>query len=148
MSYNRTEGEQKPKSLWRGSSPDLQQFAGKDSMSDRALLNRLKRLERDTDVLLTEVSRSSPDCICFPESEPPELYYPVERDVASSVKCPLHGHRFRDPPFHVYASKWLIALRDQRLTGHSAQYQRAWAASFPPDRLAAVEEEWQEIRRP
>lgn len=70
-------------------------------------------------------------CICFPENEPPFFGLPGEQRIAASVKCPLHGDRFKQPIFHLYAATWRRErepLRRQRL---SPQYQKAWDASFP-----------------
>jgi hypothetical protein len=54
-------------------------------------------------------------------------------DLAAGVQCPLHGKRFT-PRFHLFVAAWLweneVKFRWPRL---SAQYHKAWAASFPPD---------------
>jgi hypothetical protein len=81
------------------------------------------------------MEKGSPVCICFPEDEQPFFGRGEER-IAASVKCPLHGERFKPTAFDVYVSEWRRKkepLRRQRL---SPQYRKAWAASFPPRLLA------------
>jgi hypothetical protein len=80
-----------------------------------------------------EVGKGSSECICFPEDEQPFFRTSEESDLAAGVQCPLHGTRFT-PRFHIYVAAWLweneVKFRWPRL---SAQYHKAWAASFPPD---------------
>jgi hypothetical protein len=80
------------------------------------------------------------NCICFPADKQPFFCSPAEEHVAATVKCPLHGNRFRQPISHIYVSAWLAekepARRRQRL---SAQCQKAWAASFPPSEQRPIE---------
>jgi len=109
-------------------------------MSTRSLLRRIEKLEQRVKQFAQARSRFSPDCICFPENEEPFFGFPVEGDIAFAVKCPLHGDRFKWPKFYIYVAAWLrekAAVRRQRL---SAQYQKAWAASFPADLWPAEEE--------
>jgi hypothetical protein len=81
------------------------------------------------------------DCICFPENEPPFFGFPIEQEIASEVKCPLHGDRFQ-PMFHLYVPKWRRdneqSVRWFRL---SEQYHKAWYAGFRLDLWPAEEEE-------
>lgn len=70
------------------------------------------------------------DCICFPENEQPFFSHPIEESIAAPVKCPLHGDRFRQPIFHVYVSKWRREGEPARRQRLSAQYRKAWEASF------------------
>jgi len=108
-------------------------------MSTRSLLRRIEKLEQRAEQIAKARSRSSPECICFPETEPPFFGFPIEGDIAFLVKCPLHGDRSKWPIFYVYVAKWRREgepLRRQRL---SAQYQKAWAASFPSDLWPAEE---------
>ena len=113
-------------------------------MSRHELLRRIENLEHRVAQVAKARSRSSPDCICFPENEPPSFGFPIEGDLAFAVKCPLHGDRFKWPIFFIYVAKWRREsepLRRQRL---SAQYQKAWAASFPSDLWPAEEEKTEE----
>ena len=55
-----------------------------------------------------------PDCICFPDKEPPFFCEPFEEEMAAQVKCPLHGERFKRPQFFMYASSWLRAKEPAR----------------------------------
>lgn len=108
------------------------------------LEKRISRLEKRVEQVAKARSKSSPDCICFPATEQPFFGFPIEEDIAFLVKCPLHGDRFRWPRFCLYAAKWRREgelVRRQRL---SAQYQKAWAASFPSDLWPAEEEETDE----
>jgi hypothetical protein len=75
----------------------------------------------------------SPECICFPEDEQAFFCDPDEERIAASVKCPLHGERFKQPIFHLYVAKWRRDSEPLRRTQLSPQYQKAWAASFPSD---------------
>lgn len=80
--------------------------------------------------------KNSSECICFPEDEQPFFRTGEERDIAARVQCPLHGQRFT-PRFHIFVAAWRweneVNYRWPRL---SAQYHKAWAASFPPPLLA------------
>jgi hypothetical protein len=75
----------------------------------------------------------STQCLNHLEDEEPFFLTPEERDLAEGVQCPLHGKRFT-PQFHIFVAAWLweneVKFRWPRL---SAQYHKAWAASFPPD---------------
>jgi hypothetical protein len=35
----------------------------------------------------------SPDCICWPDNEYPFFGFDIEREIASRVKCSVHGER-------------------------------------------------------
>jgi hypothetical protein len=81
------------------------------------------------------------NCICFPEDEQPFFCSPAEEPVAARVKCPLHGSRFK-PIRHRYVAAWLAEKEPSyRRRRRSAQYRKAWAASFPPDLWPAEEVE-------
>jgi len=99
-------------------------------MTTRTLLKRLEKVEE----VLKAHSIFSQDCICFPVKEQPFFCSPFEETVAASVKCPVHGNRFTGPIPHFYVSGWRRqkepARRQQRL---SAQYRKAWEASFPTE---------------
>jgi hypothetical protein len=98
------------------------------------------RIERAEQVAKTQ-SKYCPDCLCFPENEPPFFAFEIELEMLTRVKCPLHGERFK-PYFRIYVAKWLRVKQPQHLwTHHSEQYRKAWFASFPPSLWPAVEEE-------
>jgi hypothetical protein len=104
---------------------------------------QLKRIERAEEALKGR-SIFSLDCICFPEKERPCFGFPIEMEIAGKVKCPLHGERFM-PLFHIYVSKWFREKIWKHLsTHHSAQYRKAWLASFPPNLWPAAEQETEE----
>ena len=106
-------------------------------MLNRTLQNRIERAE----LAAKAQSKYSPECICFPENEPPFFAFEIELEMLTRVKCPLHGERFK-PMFRLYVSRWLRVKQPQHLwTHHSEQYRRAWFASFPTDLWPAVEEE-------
>jgi len=82
---------------------------------------------------IVEVGKGSSECICFPEDEQPFFRTSEESDLAEGVQCPVHGERVT-PRFHIFVAAWRweneVKFRWPRL---SAQYHKAWAASFPPD---------------
>ena len=105
-------------------------------MPTRTLEIRIERLEHIT----KERSTFPSDCICFPEKEQPFVGFPIELSVASKVKCPLHGERFKPQRFFVYVSRWLREKLWQHLwSAHCEQYRKAWFASFPPGLWPAEE---------
>ena len=104
-------------------------------MGTRTLLKRIEKVEQ----ALKTQSVFSPDCICFPEKEPPFFCSPSEEVAAAKVKCPLHGDRIKQPIFHIYVSSWRADSEPGRRQRLSAQYRKAWAASFPPDFWPAEE---------
>jgi hypothetical protein len=102
----------------------------------RRLINRIARAEEAAKAR----SRFSTECICFPENEPPFFNWPVEQQIAATVKCQLHGDRFKPLMFFVYVSQWLREKRQTLMqTHHSEQYRKAWDASFPPNLWPAQE---------
>ena len=58
-------------------------------MLNRTLENRIERAERTAKA----EHRFSSECICFPADEQPFFGFPLEEQIASKVKCPLHGDR-------------------------------------------------------
>ena len=79
-------------------------------------------------------------CICFPKTEQPFFGFPLEGKIAFAVKCPLHGDRFKWPYFYVYVSVWVrVNIWRHLKANHSAQYQKAWHASFPAELWPAEE---------
>src|ERR1035441_3695181 len=106
-------------------------------MTTRTLLKRLEKVEE----ALKAQSIFSQDCICFLETEQPFFCSPSEEPVAAKVKCPLHGNRFNQPVFHVYVSQWRREKEPARRQRLSAQYRKAWEASFPTELWPAVPEE-------
>lgn len=90
-------------------------------MPTRNYLTRLEQAEK----AVKAQSKFSRDCICFPVGEPPCFHWNVEQEVASRVKCPLHGDRF-PPQFLVYASTWFRKKREWFVRERSsAQLRRA-----------------------
>jgi len=106
----------------------------------------LKRIEKAEEALKAQ-ALFSPDCICFPEKEQPFFCSAFEEPVAASVKCPLHGNRFRQPIFHIYVSGWRAEREPARRQRLSAQYRKAWEAGFPPE-LTPIEEEDDAVNTP
>jgi hypothetical protein len=98
-------------------------------MNTRTLLNRVTKAEQAAKTL----SKFSPDCICFPEVEPPFFCDPCEEEIAAGVKCPTHGGRFKQPIFHIYVAKWRRESEPARRERCSAQYRKAWYATFSSD---------------
>jgi len=95
---------------------------------------RLDKLNNQVDQLISTRGRMSSTCICFPLSEPPRFFYPEEQEIASRVKCPIHGERFQRSEmqsYFLYASLWLLERRYQGYLVRSEQYRRAWEAGFP-----------------
>jgi len=80
------------------------------------------------------------DCICFPRNEQPFFGFEIEKEIATAVKCPSHGDRFRSDWTFVYASTWRRRTEGVRRERLSQQYQKAWLASFPADLRLAEEE--------
>jgi hypothetical protein len=105
-------------------------------MLNRTIENRIERAERAA----RAQSKFSPECICFPENEPPFFKTPLEMEIAAKLKCPSHGDRF-PPQFFVYVSEWLRAKLWKHLwSHHTEQYRKAWFATFPESLWPAVEE--------
>ena len=105
-------------------------------MSTRRFLVRIERMEQAARAKLI----FAPECICFPENRSICFHWPIEQDIAATIKCPLHGERFQRQ-FLVYAAKWLRAKREKFVQERtSKQFQKAWYASFPPALWPAEEE--------
>ena len=108
------------------------------------LRNRIKKLEQ-TMAEPSTTAQYEEGCICFPPGEPPAFHWVAEIETAAAVRCPLHGVRFDaiEKPV-VYEAKWHqpedYATVDWPY--HSAQYSKAWRASFPPG-LWPADERWQ-----
>lgn len=98
-------------------------------MGTRTLLKRIEKVEQ----ALKIQSVFSPDCICFPEREPPFFCSPSEEIAAAKVKCPLHGDRFIQVGFQIHVSGWRAEKEPARRQRLSVQYRKAWAASFPTE---------------
>jgi hypothetical protein len=99
-----------------------------------------RRIERAEQAAKAK-SKFAPECLCFPENEPPFFAFEIELEMLTRVKCPLHGRRFK-PLYRIFVAKWLRAKQPQHLwTHHSEQYRKAWFASFPPNLWPAEEEE-------
>src|SRR4051812_37461680 len=67
-------------------------------------------------------------CICFPTNELPVFSSKVDEDHAHSVKCPLHGDRFRKL-VPLYRAPWREGRDRIRRQNASAQFRKAWLAS-------------------
>jgi len=106
-------------------------------MGFRALLKRIERTEE----AFTALCFFSPNCICFPEKEQPCFCSAFEEPVADGVKCPLHGDRFKRQQFFVYVAAWRQVKVPARRQHLSAQYRKAWEASFPPELWPAIPHE-------
>jgi hypothetical protein len=109
-------------------------------MHQRNLLARIENAERLADAAMGQTF--SGGCICFPKDEPPFFGFPIEEQIATRVKCPLHGDRFKPLQFYVYVSAWLREKLPNLLRSrHSEQFRKAWFASFPPELWPAEEVE-------
>ena len=106
-------------------------------MGIRSLLKRIEKVE----AALKEQSIFSPDCICFPKEEPPCFCLPFEEPIAAEVKCPLHGERFKRQRFFIFTASWRREQEPERRERLSAQYRKAWEASFPSGLWPAVPQE-------
>jgi len=93
---------------------------------------RLDKLSYQVDQLIATRGRMSSTCICFPLSELPRFFYPEEQEIASRVKCLIHGERFqRRENVARFFSMWMLERRYQSYLLRSEQYRRAWEAGFP-----------------
>lgn len=110
-------------------------------MPTRSLLRRIDRAE----AAAKGQFKFSADCICFPQNEPPFVGFLIEAKIAAQVKCPVHGERI-GPMGHLYVSQWRRRSEEIRRQRLSAQYHKAWLASFPPDLWPAEEEETEDGR--
>jgi hypothetical protein len=109
-------------------------------MPSSTFLARIERVERAAKAKTGQEYHA--DCICFPEKEQPFFGLFIELEIASKVRCPLHGERFKPQRFFVYVSRWLREKLWKHLwSHHSEQYRKAWFASFPPDLWPAEEEQ-------
>ena len=98
------------------------------SVQKRTLLGRLETAEQ-----LAQVKRKfSPQCICFPDNEQPFFGFSIEEKIATKVKCPIHGERIKMRFFRLYLPAWRRERAKILRTQLSAQFQKAWNASFPP----------------
>jgi hypothetical protein len=105
-------------------------------MTVRTLLKRLEKVED----ALKAGSIYSEDCICFPANDQPFFCSSYESSLAARVKCPLHGDRFKVLG-HIYVARWVREKEPRRRERASAQYRKAWEASFPSELWPAVPEE-------
>jgi hypothetical protein len=106
-------------------------------MHSRTLLARIERAEQ-----LTKVKTNfSLDCICWPDNEYPFFGFDIEREIASSVKCSVHGERQTMIFQRIYLPAWRREKEIIRRSRLSPQYQKAWNASFPPELWPAEEEQ-------
>ena len=106
-------------------------------MHSRTLLARIERAEQ-----LTKMKTNfSPDCICWPDNEYPFFGFDIEREIASRVKCSVHGERTTMIFQRLYLPAWRRQREIIRRSRLSPQYQKAWNASFPPTLWPAEEEQ-------
>jgi hypothetical protein len=102
----------------------------------------LRRIERAEEALKAHAI-FAPDCICFPEKEQPFFGFDYEAEIAFRVKCPLHGDRFQ-PRVRLFTAGWRREREKTRRATLSAQFQKAWQASFPSHLFPAKEETTEE----
>lgn len=95
----------------------------------RTLESRVQTLERKTN----GQSKFSAACICFPDNEWPAFASEVERDIATKMECPLHGKRIIVRFSRLYLPAWRREAIRRWPSFRSAQFQKAWNASFPAD---------------
>jgi hypothetical protein len=93
------------------------------------LVTRIDKVEKA--VMGTAHGTCSSDCNCFPEDEQPFFCSIEEEEIASKLKCPIHGTRFTQPIFRVYVPQWRRNSEPERRQRLSAQYRKAWELSFP-----------------
>ena len=115
-------------------------------MSVAGLLKRVEKLEKQVRRAASACGIFPAECICFPPShnERPVFGFYVLREIAFKVKCPLHGDRFTADRLFLYVPKWLRERDVLRRRDLSPQFQKAWAASFPPDLWPDPHEEVEE----
>jgi len=122
-----------------------------------SLKRRIKKLEKASQQREKVMSRFSEECICFPQGHAPQIPRVIKRNIAFSVKCPIHGDRFRweeaQPRIfrasYLEKSDWHRVLTRNWLNGWAGprhipeQYCKAFLASFPADLWSVDEEkEW------
>lgn len=106
-------------------------------MNSQTLLARVERAEQ----LTKTKTNFSPECICWPDNEYPFFGFDIEREIAAGVKCPVHGERATVLFQRLYLPAWRRERGRNAWSHRSPQYQKAWKASFPPERWPAEEEE-------
>jgi len=111
-------------------------------MSTRSLERQIEKLEQLGHAIAEAQSKYSEDCICFPDAfeEQPRFCYHIMEVVAWRLKCPLHGNRFQLFFRRLYLPDWRREALDEQRKTLSPQYQKAWAAGFPPHLWPAVPE--------
>jgi hypothetical protein len=115
----------------------------------------LKRIRR-AEVLAKQTSSAKhlARCTCFPEhGKSPYFLYPGIEELASSLKCPLHGDRFRYSQA-LDADASAIDLEVGWVWRHaSEQYRKAWNATFqdsawPTEEIQVLGRKWLLPRNP
>ena len=109
-------------------------------MSLRGLYKRTERLHQKLEQFAKAHSIPSKDCICFQGNEQPIFSNALQLEIASAVKCPLHGDRFFRRSLR-YMAIWLIPTLPRFRQRKSPQHRKAWAASFSFDFWPAQEEQ-------
>jgi len=128
-------------------------------MATFATLNRrIKKLEKASEQRKKVMSRFVKACLCFPEGHRPQMLREMKINIAFSVKCPIHGDRFRwkdalpriFQPDWIEHEQWKQALTRNPLCGWDLprripeQYGKAFLASFPADLWSVDEtEQWE-----
>jgi len=117
-------------------------------MSTRSMKRRIEKLASLAREIAAAQSKYSEDCICFPDAseEQPRFCYHVMEDIAWRLKCPLHGNRFKLFFRRLFLPDWHRDALDEQGKTLSPQYQKAWAASFPPGLWPAAKEESEDGR--
>jgi hypothetical protein len=106
-------------------------------VSKQTLVKRIELLEQAA----KELRPFSAECTCFPEKEPPSFNSWIEQEFASQVKCVEHGGRFEKHDYWVFVAGWKREENLRLLWKRSAQYRKAYAASFPAELWPAEREE-------
>jgi len=110
-------------------------------MLRKKLLRQIEELEQIQRKLGRKRSMYAEACICFPEKEQPFFGFDVEWQIARQVKCPLHGCACSRGAYPLYIPKWRRKTEERRRKTFGPQFQKAWAARFPPNLWPAEEVE-------
>jgi len=98
-------------------------------MSLRGLYKRTERLHQKLEQFAKDHFIHSENCICFPENEQPIFSNELQIEIASAVKCPLHGDRFFRPSLR-FMALWFVPMLPRFRQRRTPQHRKAWAASF------------------
>jgi hypothetical protein len=82
----------------------------------------------------TGLGRGAEECICFLRGEVLKFRNDAERAIAAKLQCPLHGRRFPTPAYRIFEARWVYKRwLEFYFPKSSAQFKKAWYATFPPD---------------